>query len=74
VGAVRRNVAGKGRLWRALSVFLYFTGFFCLYPDILIVNDKNFLFLAFSAPILRCVKRNTYLCKIVRIPRRDYSK
>lgn len=37
-----------------------------------IVNDK--IFLAFTAPILRCVKRNTYLCKIVRIPRRGYSK
>ena len=38
------------------------------------MNDKNFLFLVFAALILRCVKRNTYLCKIVRIPRRDYSK
>ncbi len=32
------------------------------------------LFLAFAAPILRCVKRSIYLCKIVRIPRRGYSK
>ena len=30
---------------------------------------QKFLFLAFTAPILRCVKRSIYLCKIVRIPR-----
>lgn len=28
----------------------------------------------FTESILRCVKRSIYLCKIVRIPRRGYSK